>query len=84
MSLLSEAVSSCTPARRINYEILGNSDPALHAHVFPRFFVEPDERRSGPVWLYPEEVRASSPFSPAIHGELLGSLRSVLQQLLAE
>jgi diadenosine tetraphosphate (Ap4A) HIT family hydrolase len=84
MSLLGEAVSSCTPAYRINYEILGNSAPALHAHVLPRFRDEPEELRNGPVWLYPEEVRASSPFSPVIHGRLLSSLRTVLERLLDE
>ena len=84
MSLLGEAVSSCTRACRINYEILGNSQPALHAHVFPRFLEEAEELRGGPVWLYPKEVRGSSPFSPEIHGELLRSLRNVLQQLLAQ
>lgn len=38
---------------RVNIEILGNSDPFLHAHIWPRFSWEPEERRSRPVWLYP-------------------------------
>ncbi|MGW5636721.1 HIT family protein [Streptomyces sp. NPDC003832] len=41
--------------RRINLEILGNTDPFLHAHVWPRFDWEPDELRSGPVWWYPRD-----------------------------
>ncbi|MER6675132.1 diadenosine tetraphosphate hydrolase [Streptomyces sp. NPDC000983] len=41
--------------RRINLEILGNADPFLHAHVWPRFDWEPDELRSGPVWWYPRD-----------------------------
>lgn len=39
--------------RRVNLEILGNSDPFLHAHVWPRFEWEPAELVAKPVWLYP-------------------------------
>ncbi|MFE1879955.1 diadenosine tetraphosphate hydrolase [Streptomyces diastatochromogenes] len=41
--------------RRVNLEILGNTDPFLHAHVWPRFEWEPTELVSKPVWLYPGE-----------------------------
>ncbi|MGV9994117.1 HIT family protein [Streptomyces sp. NPDC003374] len=41
--------------RRVNLEILGNTDPFLHAHVWPRFEWEPAELVSKPVWLYPRE-----------------------------
>jgi diadenosine tetraphosphate (Ap4A) HIT family hydrolase len=41
--------------RRVNLEILGNTDPFLHAHVWPRFEWEPDELVGKPVWLYPRE-----------------------------
>ncbi|MEU8503276.1 diadenosine tetraphosphate hydrolase [Streptomyces brevispora] len=41
--------------RRINLEILGNADPFLHAHVWPRFDWEPADLVSRPVWLYPRE-----------------------------
>ncbi|MFE5242406.1 MULTISPECIES: diadenosine tetraphosphate hydrolase [unclassified Streptomyces] len=40
---------------RVNLEILGNTDPFLHAHVWPRFAWEPAERVGGPVWLYPRD-----------------------------
>ena len=52
MSVLGDALLSVTDAYRINYEILGNTEPALHAHVFPRYQSEPDERRRRPVWFY--------------------------------
>ncbi|MFI2762071.1 HIT family protein [Streptomyces echinatus] len=39
--------------RRVNLEILGNTDPFLHAHVWPRFAWEPAELAGKPVWLYP-------------------------------
>ncbi|MEU1735241.1 diadenosine tetraphosphate hydrolase [Streptosporangium sp. NPDC020145] len=39
--------------RRVNLEILGNTDAFLHAHVWPRFDWEPADLVSKPVWLYP-------------------------------
>ncbi|MEU1510548.1 diadenosine tetraphosphate hydrolase [Streptomyces sp. NPDC005811] len=41
--------------RRVNLEILGNTDPFLHAHVWPRFAWEPPELVGRPVWLYPPD-----------------------------
>jgi diadenosine tetraphosphate (Ap4A) HIT family hydrolase len=41
--------------RRVNLEILGNTDAFLHAHVWPRYEWEPSDRLSKPVWLYPPE-----------------------------
>ncbi|QFQ98877.1 diadenosine tetraphosphate hydrolase [Streptomyces phaeolivaceus] len=60
MDRLGEAVERACgrldPAfRRVNLEILGNTDPFLHAHVWPRYAWEPAERVGGPVWLYPRE-----------------------------
>ncbi|KFF31299.1 HIT family protein [Bifidobacterium bombi] len=57
MTLLGDAVAkACAPVLRLNYDILGNSDAFLHAHIFPRYAWEPAERSSKPVWLYPQEV----------------------------
>ncbi|MFM9442513.1 diadenosine tetraphosphate hydrolase [Streptomyces acidiscabies] len=60
MDKLGEAVErACRrldPAfRRVNLEILGNTDPFLHAHVWPRFDWEPSDLVGRPVWLYPRE-----------------------------
>lgn len=60
MDQLAEAVErACrrlNPAfRPINLEILGNADPSLHAHAWPRFEWEPTELLSKPVWLYPSD-----------------------------
>jgi diadenosine tetraphosphate (Ap4A) HIT family hydrolase len=52
MTAFGDVLLEVTGARRINYEILGNSEPALHAHLFPRYASEPAELRSCPVWLY--------------------------------
>jgi diadenosine tetraphosphate (Ap4A) HIT family hydrolase len=52
MSVVGDALLSVTDAYRINYEILGNSEAALHAHIVPRFESEAEELRRGPVWAY--------------------------------
>ena len=59
MERLAAAVEeACTKAdlgfRRVNIEILGNTDPFLHAHVWPRYNWEDAHLVSKPVWLYPE------------------------------
>ncbi|MFD3531398.1 HIT family protein [Streptomyces sp. NPDC058664] len=52
-----ERVSRRTDAtfRRVNLEILGNTDGFLHAHVWPRFGWEPADLVGMPVWLYPRD-----------------------------
>jgi diadenosine tetraphosphate (Ap4A) HIT family hydrolase len=46
-----DAVLALTDACRINYETLGNSEPAPNAHVIPRYRFEPDARRVRPAWI---------------------------------
>ena len=63
MDLLGEAVTIVRtrrdPAfRRVNLEILGNTDPYLHAHMRPRYDWEPGHLVGRPAWLYPAEVWA--------------------------
>jgi len=52
MVILGDALLEVTGALRINYEILGNSEAALHAHVLPRFESEPETMRRRPAWFY--------------------------------
>jgi diadenosine tetraphosphate (Ap4A) HIT family hydrolase len=88
MGLLGEAVAAaCTSLdpsfRRINYEILGNTDSYLHAHLFPRYNWEPEELRSGPVWRYPAD-RWTSPRDAYAeeHEPLREAIAFELQRLL--
>ncbi|MFJ5533812.1 HIT family protein [Streptomyces sp. NPDC093261] len=60
MDRLGEAVEHACgrldPAfRRVNLEILGNTDGYLHAHVWPRYTWEAGDLVGLPVWLYPRE-----------------------------
>jgi diadenosine tetraphosphate (Ap4A) HIT family hydrolase len=82
MSVIGDALLEVTGAKLINYEILGNTDPALHVHIFPRYPDEPDERRSGPVWLYDREFRSSRPFDLARDRPLMEQLAAAIQRRL--
>jgi diadenosine tetraphosphate (Ap4A) HIT family hydrolase len=52
MSRLGDALLKVTGAARINYAIFGNQDPALHAHVIPRYLDEPEPLRTQQPWAY--------------------------------
>jgi diadenosine tetraphosphate (Ap4A) HIT family hydrolase len=79
MTAIGDALLATTDAYRINYEILGNSEPALHAHIFPRRLLEPDRYRSGPVFSYPKAERESRPFDPGRDETLRRGLRQFLE-----
>ncbi|MDP2333466.1 MAG: hypothetical protein Q8M19_22535 [Reyranella sp.] len=46
-----DGLLAVTDAYRINYETLGNSEPALHTHIIPRYRTEPDEKRRRLSWM---------------------------------
>jgi len=81
MTLIGDALLDVTGAVRINYEILGNSDPALHAHILPRFDAEPEEHRAGPAWFYPLEKMPR--FDPAHYAALMEKIRAAVLRRLA-
>jgi hypothetical protein len=37
----------------INYALMGNANPILHAHIVPRYLDEPEDLRKQPPWFYP-------------------------------
>ena len=71
----------CRP-RRVNYEILGNTDHYLHAHIWPRYEWEPAEYSGGPVWRYPRERRAAvaDAYDATKHGELKLRIAQALEE----
>jgi diadenosine tetraphosphate (Ap4A) HIT family hydrolase len=79
LGLLGEAVKHATGALRINYAIFGNLEPALHAHVHPRFSYEPPEMRTQNPWGY--DWSKASVFDSKLHGELRDSIRTHLARL---
>jgi diadenosine tetraphosphate (Ap4A) HIT family hydrolase len=77
MGRLGDALLSVTLAERINYEILGNSEPELHAHVIPRYASESPERRRLPAWFY--DWDAAPRYDPHAQADIRHALRAALQ-----
>lgn len=50
MSAAGDVLMKVLGSHRINYSILGNLDPFLHAHIQPRYMSEPEAERKAPVW----------------------------------
>jgi diadenosine tetraphosphate (Ap4A) HIT family hydrolase len=75
MTLLGDVVLAVTGADRINYEILGNVEPALHAHVIPRHASEAPDLRKTPVWLHDWSA------APGIDDHALSLARRIAAQL---
>jgi diadenosine tetraphosphate (Ap4A) HIT family hydrolase len=82
MTLIGDALLKVTGAVRINYEILGNWEPALHGHVFPRYDTEPDSVRRAPVWLH--DWDNATPFSPTRDKRLIEELAKELEAAKAQ
>lgn len=79
MGAIGEALMTVTRARRINYEMLGNIEPALHAHVIPRYEEETEPARRQPVWLHDWGTAPS--FDPVRCAALMEALRGSLDRL---
>ena len=79
MSRLGDALLKVTGAARINYAIFGNQEPALHAHVIPRYADEPEVLRSAQPWAY--DWSLAPPFERAAFQELASSLLRELKRL---
>jgi diadenosine tetraphosphate (Ap4A) HIT family hydrolase len=83
MSRLGDALVRATSPVRINYAIFGNVEPALHAHVIPRYRTEPEALQTQHPWAYdwnaaPKfDAVAATPLIKALRVELalLGALR---------
>ncbi len=79
MSRLGDAVMKVTGAARVNYAIFGNQDPALHAHVIPRYLDEPEPYRTQHPWAY--NWNAAEVFDRARSQELADGVLKELTRL---
>jgi diadenosine tetraphosphate (Ap4A) HIT family hydrolase len=82
MTIIGDALLQVTGAYRINYEILGNTEPALHAHIFPRFMTEPEELRKKPVWSPERRNTPENNFDANRDKELMQEISNAIQQRL--
>ena len=76
MTRIGDALLEVTGALRINYAIFGNLEPALHAHIVPRYADEPPALRTQHPWAYDWEAAAL--FDPRTFGDLAAALRGEL------
>ena len=79
LGLLGDAVLAVTGALRINYAIFGNVEPALHAHVHPRYTDEPVEMRTSNPWGY--DWQRVPDFDELTHGPLRDLIRQQLEKV---
>jgi diadenosine tetraphosphate (Ap4A) HIT family hydrolase len=82
MVLIGDALLEVTGAYRINYGILGNTDPFLHAHIVPRYLTEPEKYRKGLPWSYPKKLLDSSGFDIERDKELIQKIAAAIQKRL--
>lgn len=73
MCLVAEAVFNAFRPKKLNYELLGNTDNHLHWHIFPRYANDPLPNRT--VWNIKQEVRNAESAKPD---------RALLKQLKTE
>ena len=79
MARLGDALLKVTGAIRINYAIFGNQEPALHAHVIPRFLDEPEAMRTAQPWAY--DWSAAPQYDRVAVRELAEGLRRELTRM---
>ena len=79
MTRLGDALLKMTGAVRINYAMFGNQEPALHAHVIPRYQDEPQALRTEQPWAYDWSVAPA--FERSSCEELAASLLRELTRL---
>ncbi|BDZ40487.1 diadenosine tetraphosphate hydrolase [Microbacterium suwonense] len=69
--------------RRMNIEILGNTDAFVHAHLWPRYDWEPAGLVQKPVWLYDaahwsDPAHALGPRHDALRSSITAELTTLL------
>jgi diadenosine tetraphosphate (Ap4A) HIT family hydrolase len=79
MSRLGDALMRVASPVRINYAIFGNVEPALHAHVIPRYRSEPEAMQTQHPWAY--DWNDAPEFDAVAAAPLIKSLRAELAQL---
>ena len=64
MLRVAEAIANSFKPRKLNYELLGNTVPHLHWHIFPRYDGDPNPAR--PVWEHAHAARVPTAEEAAV------------------
>lgn len=78
---VAEAIHKVVKPLKLNYECLGNLEPHLHWHVFPRFASEEEKLRRAPIWERPASER-TRPLEEHDQRALMASLRAEIVRLI--
>ncbi len=78
MSEVSAAVFRAFHPKKLNYELLGNTDSHLHWHIFPRYENDPEPRKT--VWSIDKEMRYAESTRPST--KELEKLKKILGEQL--
>jgi len=78
MGRIGDALLVVTDAFRINYETWGNSEPALHTHIVPRYLTEPQDKRRRPACMG-YDWAAARPFDPIADARFIERMRERLK-----
>ncbi len=78
MAQVAKAVYQAFQPLKLNYEMLGNRDPHLHWHLFPRYKNDPQLR--SPVWVVDKSIRYAESARPT--DEQLRELKSQILKYL--
>lgn len=79
MTRVGDALLKVSGALRINYAMFGNAEPALHAHVVPRYQEEPEDKRTSHPWAY--DWNLAPAFDQKSMADLAESLRRELTRM---
>ena len=78
MSVVAEAVFKAFHPRKLNYELLGNTDRHLHWHIIPRHKNDPLPKRT--IWNIDKKIRNAASTRPS--ASELKSLKTQLSKKL--
>ncbi|WP_121614269.1 HIT family protein [Mesobacillus foraminis] len=86
MSLIGDAIQEVCNPIKVNYSIYGNTDNFLHAHIFPRYEWELEEKKTKPDWLYSSDNWTDNKYqyTDVKHLEIKEKLSKKLHQLMKD
>ena len=78
---VAKAIYTVVNPLKLNYECLGNLEPHVHWHLFPRYESEDEKLRRAPVWERPAAERMQ-PLEEHDGRALMASLRAEIVKLI--